>query len=228
MEYAPEKTLVDNAIMVIHPVFTSQTYSNDCLTKGVNFLVGDAYFTHQSQVLRMSVRFLKKNLETVKDIKIEQGVKINTFFEEFLVKDNKAYKLEKIMLPVTPFSYAKAYLGNDSCNFIRSFVKTNMLPLKDNKYNRLLVTATGTKGGIYSHAGAFVRRVIPAKNKDKKKVEVYYYDSNQNILYSLVVRVLVPSPWTGTFSESMRSSRCILSPAEYSRVTLRRTSMLLL
>jgi hypothetical protein len=128
----------------------------------------------------MSANFLKKNLEIVKDIKIEQGVKINTFFEEFLVKDNKAYKHEKIMLPVTPFSYSKAYQGNDSCNFIRSFVKTNMLPLKDNKYNQLLVTATGSKGGIYSHAGAFVRRVIPAKNKDKKKVEVYYYDSNQN------------------------------------------------
>lgn len=46
MEYAPQKTLVDNAIMVIHPVFTSQTYSNDCLTKGVNFLVGYPYFTH--------------------------------------------------------------------------------------------------------------------------------------------------------------------------------------
>ena len=55
----------------------------------------------------MSANFLKINLETVKDIKIEQGVKINTFFEEFLVKDNKAYKLEKIMLPVTPFSMKK-------------------------------------------------------------------------------------------------------------------------
>ena len=46
MEYAPQKTLVDNAIMVIHPVFTSQTYSNDCLIKGVNFLIGYPYFTH--------------------------------------------------------------------------------------------------------------------------------------------------------------------------------------
>lgn len=60
----------------------------------MNFLVRAPYFTHQSQVLRMSANYLKKNLEFIKDLKIDQGVKINTFFEEFLVKGNKAYKLE--------------------------------------------------------------------------------------------------------------------------------------
>jgi hypothetical protein len=82
------------------------------------------------------------------------------------------------MLPVSDNTFDKVYRGDDPCTFIRDFVKAKMLPLKEFEFNELLVTATGSKGGIYSHAGAFVRRVIPAKNKDKKKVEVYYYDSN--------------------------------------------------
>ena len=72
-----------------------------------------------------------------------------------------------------------------------------MMPLEDFKYNELLLTATGSKGGIYAHAGAFVRRVIPSKNKDKKKVEVYYYDSNQNTSFSFGGQSLgsVPMNW---------------------------------
>ena len=77
------------------------------------------------------------------------------------------------MFKISAEKFEKAYVGNDPCNFIREFIKTNMMPLKDFKYNELLLTATGSKGGIYAHAGAFVRRVIPSKNKDKKKVEVY-------------------------------------------------------
>ena len=61
MMYSPEFTLDRNTIMVVHPVFTSETYSNDCLIKALNYMLRYPYFTHQMQVLRLSARNLKFN-----------------------------------------------------------------------------------------------------------------------------------------------------------------------
>ena len=57
-----------------------------------------------------------------------------------------------------------------------------MLSVNDFKYHELLVTTIGHEidGSMYSHAGAFVRREVAARNKSGKKVEVYYYDGNLN------------------------------------------------
>ncbi len=38
--------------MEVQPVLTSETFSNDCFIKALNFLVQYHYFTHQEQVMR--------------------------------------------------------------------------------------------------------------------------------------------------------------------------------
>jgi hypothetical protein len=45
--------------MEVHPVYTSDTFSNDCIIKALNFMLRFHYFTHQVQVLRLSVQHLK-------------------------------------------------------------------------------------------------------------------------------------------------------------------------
>ena len=79
------------------------------------------------------------------------------------------------------------YRGGDLWKFIRDFVKVNLLPVKDFKHHEILVTTIGhaNDGTMYSHAGAFVRRVVPARTKDGKKAEVYYYDGNLNHMCSI-------------------------------------------
>ena len=39
--------------------------------------------------------------------------------------------------------------------------------------------------GIYSHAGAFIRREFASRNKYGKRAEVSYYDSNLNTIFSI-------------------------------------------
>jgi hypothetical protein len=46
MLYDPEKTLNRSTIMVVHPVKTSETFSNDCIIKALNFMLRYYYFTH--------------------------------------------------------------------------------------------------------------------------------------------------------------------------------------
>ena len=74
------------------------------------------------------------------------------------------------------------FSGGDLWRFIRDFVKDNLLPVSDFKYHEILVTTIGhaSDGSMYSHAGAFVRREVPARTKSGKKAEVYYYDGNLN------------------------------------------------
>lgn len=49
-------------------------------------------------------------------------------------------------------------------------------------------------GTVYSHAGAFVRKEIAARNKSGKKVEVYYYDGNLNHACSIGGQTLASQP----------------------------------
>ena len=61
-----------------------------------------------------------------------------------------------------------------------------MLPQEGFKYYEILVICKGISNGeIYSHAGAFVRREITSRNRLGFKVEVSYYDSNQNEIFSI-------------------------------------------
>lgn len=98
MQYSPELALDRKTMMVVHPVRTSETFTNDCLVIALNFLLRYPYFTHQKQVLRLSAQNLKLSKDTVQDIKVKQGVKIATFLEEFLIKDGVAYKLKPLLL----------------------------------------------------------------------------------------------------------------------------------
>ena len=74
MEYNPGQTLNRDSMMVVHPVKTSETYSNDCLIEAMNFFLRWPYFTHQMQVLRLSARNLKCTLDYVNNLKIAGGV----------------------------------------------------------------------------------------------------------------------------------------------------------
>jgi hypothetical protein len=194
MIYDPEKALDRNSCMSVHPVYTSETYSNDCLIKAINFFLRWYYFTHQMQVLRLSAKHLKVNQEYVKALKIAGGgVKINTFFDEFLIKGNKAYRLYQVKLDVD--GGKQTYFKGNISKFLRDFVKGTMLPVFGFKYHEILVTTTAENNKeIYTHAGAFIRREIAAKNKYKKKAEIYYYDSNQNDIFSLGGQSIASKP----------------------------------
>jgi hypothetical protein len=114
----------------------------------------------------------------VNDLKINGGIKINTFFEDFLIKEDKAYRLAQVMLEVDGVKQ-DFFRQKNPQNFIRDFVKKHLLPVKDFKHHEILVVTTGNNNGeIYSHAGAFVRRQIPSRSRSGFRVEVYYYDSN--------------------------------------------------
>lgn len=181
MKYDPQSALNRDTIMVVHPVKTSETFANDCIVKALNFMLRFCYFTHQLQVLRLAVRNLKVKKDVVNKLKLDGGIRANMFYEEFLIKEDKAYRLARVMLDVAG-SKQDFYSGGDLWKFLRDFVKANMLPVNDNEYDEILVTTIGHNidGTMYSHAGAFVRREVAARNKSGKKVEVYYYDGNLN------------------------------------------------
>ena len=71
-----------------------------------------------------------------------------------------------------------------------------MLPVYDLNYHELLDTTIGHNIDctVYSHAGAFVRKEIAARNKSGKKVEVYYYDGNLNHACSIGGQTLASEP----------------------------------
>jgi hypothetical protein len=71
-----------------------------------------------------------------------------------------------------------------------------MLPVYDFNYHEILVTTIGQDhdGKMFSHAGAFVRKEIAARNMHGKKVEVYYYDGNLNHACSIGGQTLASQP----------------------------------
>ncbi len=88
------------------------------------------------------------------------------------------------------------YSGKDLWKFLRDFVKTEMLPVNNFSFHELLVTTIGhdNEGKMFSHAGAFVRKEVSARNMSGKKVEVYYYDGNLNNACSIGGQTLASEP----------------------------------
>jgi hypothetical protein len=88
------------------------------------------------------------------------------------------------------------YRGGDLWRFIRDFVKDNLLPVNKFKFHEILVTTIGhaSDGSVYSHAGAFVRREVPARTKSGKKAEVYYYDGNLNHMCAIGAVTIAAEP----------------------------------
>jgi hypothetical protein len=122
------------------------------------------------------------------------GVKINTFFEEFLIKGDKAYRLYQAKLDVHGVKQL-GYQGGDVWKVIRDFVKDNLLPVIGFKYHEILVTTKAdNEGEVYTHAGAFVRRVTKSRGKSGQRVEVYYFDSNLNHLLSIGGQTIPSEP----------------------------------
>ena len=195
MRYDPMSALDRDSVMVVHPVKTSETFANDCIVKALNFMLRSYYFTHQLQVLRLAVRNLKVSKAEVNKLKLGGGIRANAFYEEFLIKEDKAYRLYRVTLDVDG-SKQRFYSGNGLWKFIRDFVKANLLPVKDFKHHEILVTTIGhsSDGSIYSHAGAFVRREVTAKTKVGKKVEVYYYDGNLNHMCAIGSTTIAAEP----------------------------------
>jgi hypothetical protein len=195
MKYDPQSALNRVTITVVYPVKTSETFANDCIVKALNFMLRFCYFTHQLQVLRLAVRNLKVKKDVVNKLKLDGGIRANMFYEEFLIKEDKAYRLARVMLDVEGVKQ-RFYSGGDLWKFLRDFVKANMLPVKDFEYHELLVTTIGHEidGTMYSHAGSFVRREVAARNKSGKKVEVYYYDGNLNHACSIGGKTLASEP----------------------------------
>ena len=65
-------------------------------------------------------------------------------------------------------------------------MKNHLLPVVDFKYQEILLICNGhNMDGIYSHAGAFIRREFASRNKYGKRAEVSYYDSNLNNTFSI-------------------------------------------
>ena len=112
-----------------------------------------------------------------------------------MIKEEKAYRLYRVMLDVAG-KKQRFYSGNELWKFIRDFVKDNLLPVKDFKYHEILVTTIGydNDGFMYSHAGSFVRREVPARNKSGKKAEVYYYDGNLNHMCAIGAATIAAEP----------------------------------
>jgi hypothetical protein len=61
--------------------------------------------------------------------KIKEGIKVNTFFKEFLLKNNVAYSLYQVKLTLTKKTNFKdfskdmmAYTGNNPCEFMKDFI----------------------------------------------------------------------------------------------------------
>ena len=71
-----------------------------------------------------------------------------------------------------------------------------MLPVNGFQHHEILVTTIGHDhdGKMFSHAGAFVRKEIAARNMSGKKVEVYYYDGNLNHACSIGGQTLASEP----------------------------------
>lgn len=184
-----------DSVMVVHPVKTSETFANDCIVKALNFMLRSYYFTHQLQVLRLAVRNLKVSKAEVDNLKLAGGIRANAFFEEFLIKEDNAYRLCRVMLDVEGIKQ-RFYSGNELWKFIRDFVKVNMLPVNKFKFHEILVTTIGhsNDGSMYSHAGAFVRREVPARNKSGRKAEVYYYDGNLNHMCAIGAATIAAEP----------------------------------
>jgi uncharacterized protein YbbC (DUF1343 family) len=100
MRYDPQSALDRDSVMVVHPVKTSETFANDCIVKALNFMLRSHYFTHQLQVLRLAIMNSKKSEDEVNKLKLAGGIKASAFFEEFLIKEDKAYRLNRVMLDV--------------------------------------------------------------------------------------------------------------------------------
>jgi hypothetical protein len=97
MRYDPQSALDSDSIMVVHPVKNSETFANDCIVKALNFMLRSHYFTHQLQVLRLAVRNLKVSKAEVNKLKLAGGIRANAFYEEFLIKQDKAYRLYRVI-----------------------------------------------------------------------------------------------------------------------------------
>jgi hypothetical protein len=109
-------------------------------------------------------------------VKVVQGVRIKTFKEEFLLKDNIAYSLQKLysFVDETNKSQAIVHQGENISDHIKNYVKETMVDNDIHSELLMILKGVSASGEEYVHAASLVR----IAHKIYKKPEVAFYCSN--------------------------------------------------
>jgi len=129
----------------------------DCLINAFNYLIGEPYFTHREQIMRLLNRKTHKTIDRLRDMRISQGVPA-TAFKDMGVHEGLAYSLvEVITTDQTSYHW-----------LINTLFKQMMLG-PDAVYDRVIVAGLFMVDGV-ARTHAFTCIVHKGKGK---KIKIY-------------------------------------------------------